>query len=50
MCLAYRTRGGCYKDCGQNTGHIHLNTGEVARLSDFVEKGLMKKAAAVPEV
>jgi hypothetical protein len=50
MCLAYQTRGGCYKDCGRHAGHVHLNAAEVARLGEFVEKGLAKKATTAPVV
>jgi hypothetical protein len=43
MCLAYQTRGGCYKDCGRHTGHLHLNKSEVARLCEFIKKDLQRK-------
>ena len=50
MCLAYQTRGRCYKDCGRHSGHVHQNEGKIARLCELIKKGLAKKAAVAPVV
>jgi hypothetical protein len=40
MCLAFHTKGGCYKVCGQATGHGTLNAVESEHLGKFIDKNL----------
>jgi hypothetical protein len=40
MCLAFHTKGGCYKDCGRATGDTTLSDGEAERLEKFINKNL----------
>jgi hypothetical protein len=48
MCIAFHTKGGCYKDCARAIGHSKLNKAENARLQTYVDKGLEKMAAPTP--
>jgi hypothetical protein len=40
MCLAFHTKGGCYKDCGRATGQGALKNSESNRLCKFIGKNL----------
>jgi hypothetical protein len=45
MCIAYHTKGGCYKDCAHAIGHSKLNEVEAPRLQTYVKNGLEKMEA-----